>query len=554
MTVIQSARISARFVAAICLLWLAASSGIWGADATKPNVVYVVIDNVTFEHMGQCFEGQSYTPVLDRIAAEGVAFDRMYVPTAICVPSRYSILTGRYPERCTAPQILAMSPADEQWQQNAIHLEADRPNIAKGMKDAGYTTGYVGKFHVHHEALGEPYKVKKGQEHISNPEITAALASMNDELIKVIKGHGFDYVGGAEYGNGIPIKGVDRDGVLHNLEWEIEHGLEFIDQQHDSGKPFFLYLSTQLLHLQLAYEATMLGDYEKIGRYTERGMIDKAPEVPMLSRREIVERAREHGPDEEQAICMHWLDTGIGAVIARLEQYGVLDNTIVIVLSDNNQPGKDTVYEGGVHVPAVMMWKKGIDAGQRIESLVSSMDIVPTLYEAAGRQVPADELLDGRSFLPLLQGRPIDDWRESFLVVSGHARGVVTKKWKYVAVRYPEAVQKRIDAYDASGKTTVDLKGNLLEKFTRMEGKFHPQQKPMVYNKHRWHFIGTNHLGRIPNYPCIFDLDQLYDLEQDPDEQHNLAADPAYADTVKQMQLNLRELLKPMSRPFGEFK
>jgi arylsulfatase A-like enzyme len=374
------------------------------ATTGRPNIVYIVADNVTFEHMGKAYGGENVTPAMDSIADRGVRFERMYVPTPLCVPSRYSILTGRYPERCTAAHYLESEPPGEPFYDvSGIELEPGRANLPSVLGSAGYRTGYVGKFHLYHGELG-PELAPKEKVHISDPEITRIMREKNDALAAHIKTCGFEWVGGAEAGNGYPVENayrqnLDNEGAKHNLEWEIASALEFIDQSAKGDKPFFLYLATQMYHLTVNLEKNLLGDYERVGRYTERGCLDKAPEVPMPSRKEIVAEAQRLRPPAERkerreyflssghdAEFMLWLDYGVKALLDRLASLGVADNTIVVFISDNNQSGKSTAYEGGIHVPSAMMWPKGIPAGQENRHIVSSLDIAATLLDAARRE------------------------------------------------------------------------------------------------------------------------------------------------------------------------
>jgi arylsulfatase A-like enzyme len=112
--------------------------------------VYIVIDNVDFQYMGKCYGGTGLTPHLDRVAQRGVRFTRAYATTPLCVPSRYTCLTGRYASRCSSPAALAANPPG-QWRFSASELEANRPNVATVMKQAGYVTGFVGKYHLEGE-------------------------------------------------------------------------------------------------------------------------------------------------------------------------------------------------------------------------------------------------------------------------------------------------------------------------------------------------------------------------------------------------------------------
>ena len=142
---------------------------------------------------------------------------------------------------------------------------------------------------------------------------------------------------------------------------------------------------------------------------------------------------------------MHWLDCGVGAVIDRLEKLRLLDNTFVILFSDNNQRGKETLYEGGARVPLLMTWPKRIVAGSRCDRVVANVDFAPTILDACGITPPEDMILDGRSVLPIL-----DD----------ALRGATDCCWKTVARKpsspivgntspwHPPDVQAMIDEVD----------------------------------------------------------------------------------------------------------
>ena len=529
----------------------------------KPNIVYIVVDNVTFEHMGKVYGGENVTPAMDSIAERGVLFERMYVTSTMCIPSRYSILTGRYPEQCTSKAFLAASPTGSQFLDHmSCELEPDRPNLATALRGAGYRTGFVGKFHNFSERtgrLGPDFKLEK-KTHISDPQLNEWLRARNDAVAAHIASCGFDWVGAAEFGNGYgEFKGMqylDADGVGHNLEWEIEYALKFLDDSAKGDKPFFLYLATKMYHLPFNPKVELLGDYEKIGRYTQRGLLDKAPQVPMPSRKEIYEMAKDSGSNLSDSTAMRYLDFGVKAVLDRIDSLGLKDNTLVVFLSDNNQNGKSTVYEGGVHVPSSMMWPKGIPAGQKKQHILSSLDIVATLMEAAGASEPDGMDLRGDSFLPMVTGRQ-QKWDDQLMVQYGYARGLVTPKWKYVAVRYPDEQWEKIRAEDAKNPDVPDFGRNPVparDWQKRVKPNLHPQQIPYAYNIYRyWHPSDQNHSMRVHNYPYLFEADQLYDLESDPNEQNSLAPNPEYASVLRQMQEKMKTETMKMDRPYGEF-
>jgi arylsulfatase A-like enzyme len=180
-----------------------------------------------------------------------------------------------------------------------------------------------------------------------------------------------------------------------------------------------------------------------------------------------------------------------------------------------------TCYEGA-RIPCLVRWPGVTAPGSRCDALAANIDLAPTFWEAAGAVRPADTVIDGRSFAPLLRGSTPDDWRDELLLQICYANGVVTQDWKYIALRYPDDIQREVDAGD----------------------------------RRSFAWDGTENVRyRAPErFPGYFDYDQLYSLAEDPLEQHNLAADPGYAGRLAEMQDRLRMLLAPLPHSFGEFK
>lgn len=537
----------------LCLLIALAISPARTNANQRPNVVFIVIDNVGFEHMGECYGGQSYTPAMDRIAANGVKFTRAYATTPLCVPSRYTCLSGRYASRCTAPAALDVNPPGP-WRRSICELEADRPNLGNLMKRAGYATGFVGKYHLQHERLMERFGKGGSEKSVFDPEADRWLKASNAKLVEVIRARGFDFVFDAIDFHTAKLKGIDFGDAGHNMEAEVLGAIRFIDENKDH--PFFLYLSTHLLHLPFHPEKNMLGDYARQGRVTEGGLLPEAPQVPMPTRREIYDRAKAHGATTAVQIGMHWLDTGIGAVLVRLEELNLAENTLVIVFSDNNQHGKETLYEGGARVPCLMMWPERFAAGQTCDKLVANIDFAPTILDAAGAlgKQPSGTDLDGQSLVPLLAGTS-DQWRDALLLENGHTRTVVTQRWKYLALRYPDDVQEQIDEVDRTGRYPK-LTPKAETFFDRFKKTLTPAAWQLARNSHRWHTPGNNYMKSIDDYPFMFDVDQLFDLEnldENYNERENLAGKSEYAATLAELQEKLKAVLAPLDRPFGEF-
>lgn len=290
-----------------------------------------------------------------------------------------------------------------------------------------------------------------------------------------------------------------------------------------------------------------------MGRVTEGGLLPEAPKVPMPSRTEIHAAAKAAGGTTAQQFGMHWLDCGIGAVVTRLEELKLLDNTLLIVFSDNNQRGKETLYEGGARVPLLAMWPGRLKPGSVCDRIVANTDFAPTIFDACGVQPPAGMVVDGRSFLPVVEN-PSAPWREALLLENGHTRAVVTEKWKYVALRYPPDVQAHIAEVERTGVyPRISPKAETF--FERFKKTLTPEQWKFARNSWRWHTPGNNYMKSIDDFPFQFDADQLFEVSQEslPQDSANVAAKPENGPVVADMQAKLKQEMTPLGQSFGEF-
>lgn len=190
--------------------------------------------------------------------------------------------------------------------------------------------------------------------------------------------------------------------------------------------------------------------------------------------------------------------------------------------------GKATLHDYGMRVPMLVQWKGKIKPGTEYEGLVANIDFAPTILDVCGITPPADYQMDGVSFKSVLAGsqKPI---RQVLFGELGHSRGVKTKEWKYIAVRYPEHLQKRVDR----GETFKGFDGNQLDR------------PYLTRNGH----LGHHASKKNPHY---FDADQLYNLKTDPAETKNVFE--GNPEVAQQMQKRLAaELQQFEDRPFGEF-
>jgi arylsulfatase A-like enzyme len=238
------------------------------------------------------------------------------------------------------------------------------------------------------------------------------------------------------------------------------------------------------------------------------------------------------GFDEKHA-WLTWLDHSIGAILRKLDERNLTRETLVILTSDHGtwRYGKTTMYDGGLKVPLVMRWPAGIKPGSTYPHIVLNTDYAATILDLAKANVPADYKLDGVSLAPVMLGQKSGALREETFHEIGFARAVKTAKWKYIAVRYPPEVQRRIEAG---------------EKFPAFLKDAPPNPLPyLVGNSH----LGYNSSRHNPNY---FQTDQLYDLENDPQEKTNVIE--RHPEVIAELKARLSKHLATFpGRPFGEF-
>ena len=502
----------------------------------RSNIVFIITDDQHLSTFG-FLSGNVLTPNIDRLAAEGVYFSRGYASTSVCTPSRFTCLTGKYASRCRGPNFINDISAEGQtritWN---THILENMPNLPKVLQKAGYVTGAVGKWH-----LGGP-KLKRIplDSDPTDPEIAKILKDNQAQLCEHVKKQGFSYAASMHLQNlkNNPCRALGQ----HNVEWTVKGALDFIEQNKD--RPFYLYMATTLLH-----GPDPLVSLKSDPRITEAGLL-KEPLKVQPSRQSVLKRVREAGLPERAAPAA-WLDDGIGAVLKKLDELGLDKDTLIFFFNDHGvEGGKGSLYEGGVRTPTIIRFK-GTIKPKRSDELVQNIDFAPTILEACGIQVPKDMTLDGLSLMPLLKGHK-KKLRDSLYFEIGHTRAVCTKRWKYLAFRIPPSEHK-----------SKEERLRLLEKYRDRRQARDELEKSFKLDPD----ARTTHLGMIPggvdtekgnaltHYKRhYYDPDQLYDLENDPGEQNNLANNPAYKQKLKEMKTLLSQHLTELPGTFGQFK
>lgn len=451
-------------------------------DGVKPrNVVFILTDDHRYDAMG--FTGHPFleTPHLDSLASQGVHLKNAFVTTSLCSPSRASILTGLYTHKHRVIDNNRTVPEGTRF-------------FPQYLQQADYSTAFVGKWHMggHHDdpRPGFDHWVSfRGQGNYLSPNPNYTL-NVNGQRVKQ--------------------KGYITDELT-------DYAIDWLKQQQESDKPFFLYLSHKAVHANFTPAERHAGRYAKESLdFLPRGHeISASNNAPRWVRDQ---RNSWHGIDFSyhsdagldylyRRYCESVLavDDSVGRVIEQLKAMGIYDSTLVIYMGDNGfmwgEHGlidKRVAYEESIRVPMVMQCPELYSGGKVVDSVIGNIDVGPTILHAAGLQAP--EYMDGQSFLEL-PNNPEMDWRKYFLYVY------------YWEKNFPQS------------PTQFALRGDQYKYIT---------------------------------YYGLWDVDELYDLQADPGETRNLIDDPAHRKIAKQMEDRLYAMLGdaggmdiPMNQPRG---
>ncbi|MEM9159047.1 MAG: sulfatase-like hydrolase/transferase, partial [Verrucomicrobiota bacterium] len=517
--------------AAFALLAISLSAATAAPNEDRPNIVIIFADDLDADEIGctadeihtwatpsgakrvvgkglKAGSSQVYTPAIDSLAENGMMFTRFYVNATVCSSSRYCLLTGRL--ATAGPEIqLDYEPGTHarlEWRPGMFRAETNLPKTLQGL---GYRTAIIGKWHNIPQNVKLPKRVKADHQANATYEHTSSV----DEKLKrhyaahkkfLSDGFGWDVVDRMEWGNSIV-----------NLDWQCEGALKFIEETDD--QPFFLYCALPVPHGQYSFGYNDISTYDD--RVSSNGILDYVPDV-LPSVEDVYRRVEEQGAPRENAMATR-MDDYVDAVLKKLDEKGIRENTIVIFTSDHGSRGKNSVNQGGAKVPMIVSWPAKVEAGSECDSLIGSIDISATLVDLAGGELPGDMSQHNDSFGPQLLGDPEPtDWRESLLIEAGNSKGVVTRQWSYIANRVPPETAKAM--------------------------KERPGE---VY----WTGLDHHNYQNDKMYPNFWDADQLYDLEKDIYEMENLAGNPEYAGVLKMMKGELSEVLKELPFAFGEF-
>jgi arylsulfatase A-like enzyme len=484
-------------------------------ETGKTNFIVIYTDELQFSDLG-CYGGTIPTPNIDRLASEGLLFTSAYTTASMCTPSRYSVLTGQFPGRCSAPSFLKENPVDEPYNiaWNSWITE-DKETLARVLSENGFITGMAGKWHIGRVDEGTVLPHFQTDDPLDDPQVDQKLRELQQTYQQVVRTQGgFDFAASVVWSNNdaAPIKALQ----FHNFPWMVQGALTFLEQQKGSDIPFFLYFAPTAIHgpnhvEDLARDVT----YTPGGRDTSltRWQVD----VPSL----LEELSAIPEKDRHRYAGMVETDHVVGLIREKLDELGLTDHTVIIFISDHNiEPGKATSFEKGIHVPCIVYWP-GITSGGSRNAMVQNIDIYPTILEAAGIPLPDHYPLDGVSMMRLIKD-PDQSIREYLFAENGYTRSVSDGRYKYIALRYPQSLVEEMENGELDHVPSYV--------------KAWPQAHSAI---------------AMQFFPAYFDQDQLYNLEADPYEQENLYATMTGSDELKELQGALQDHLATFSHPFS---
>lgn len=404
--------ITAMVFAALCSVFTQANSADTD-ERQKPNIIILLADDLGWADVGFHGNTEIETPSLDRLAREGIQLDRFYT-APICSPSRSALMTGRDPMTLGTAYGVIMP-----WNNHGV--AGDETFMPQSFQAAGYQTAMVGKWHLGH-SQPEHHPNQRGFEHFYGH-----LHSEVNYFPPFLRQGGVDL---QRNGKSIAFPDSSDNTAERSTESIINKDIDssyetfllakeaiaFIESR-DKSRPFFLYLPFIAPHTPLQAPEALLKKYENINTDLKPARSADTDNTRTLSKWLLQPSAR-----PAYAAVVDGMDQAIGQVLDTLDREKITDNTLVIFMSDNggaaysvggadNYPlrgGKGDTYEGAIRVVATMRWPDKISAGERYDSIMTMMDVFPTLAAAANIEAKPQKSFHGRDmWQPLINNQPV---------------------------------------------------------------------------------------------------------------------------------------------------
>jgi len=358
----------------------------------KPNIIFILADDLGYSELG-CYGNRfNETPNLDRLAAKGVRFTQAYSAAPVSSPYRAALMTGQYPARTGITDYLR--PNSDQF------LDTNYVTLPEVLRSNGYHTGIIGKWHL------SGYKLDNAL-----IEVLPDQQGFNETFSSETTGIGSGtYFYPYHFNPGLEKKLTEEKEFLidrMNLE-----AVQFIERNHD--KPFFLYLSHYAVHTSLHGKPELVEHFRKKADSGKSAPSKNNMENDPYKKWPADFSAPKNNP--HLAAQLKDIDAGIGMICKKLGELGIEDNTIIIFSSDNggesrvtdNYPlrgGKSTLYEGGIREPLIIYQPGKIAGGRVIDEITANYDFYPTVCELSGTKLPEEQFIDGISMVPALIGK-----------------------------------------------------------------------------------------------------------------------------------------------------
>ncbi|MFW6189159.1 MAG: sulfatase [Planctomycetota bacterium] len=407
------------------------------APTDRPNIILINCDDLGYGDLGCYGSRRNSTPALDRMAAEGMRFTDFYMAAPVCSPSRGAMMTGCYPRR------IGFATFDGRWvlfPGQGVGLNPDEVTIADLLKERGYATRIVGKWHCGDQPefmptrfgfdgyYGLPYSNDMGRQRGRENQYPPLPLLRDEQVIQ------------------------QQPDQASLTERYVEDCVRFIRDNRE--QPFFLYFAHMYVHLPL-YAPKRFMEQSRNGRY---------------------------GAAVE---CVDW---SVDVLLSELRRLGLDENTLVVFTSDNGSRNRDeggsnaplrgtkgTTWEGGMRLPCIVRWPGRVSAGETCSELATSMDLLPTLARLAGTREPDDRVIDGHDIAPLMLGEEGAEspWEEFYYYYRDRLDAVRRGRWK-LRLQFDEegkVVPDGEQLYDLQADVgeTTDLSGDLPDVVAEME-------------------------------------------------------------------------------------
>lgn len=441
------------------------------AESERPDILFVLLDDLRWDALGFLDHPYVETPNLDKLRAQGAHMQNAFVTTSICCPSRATFLTGTL-----ANQHGVIDNETSEYNPDVT------PPVTKYLQEVGYKTAMIGKWHMGHTAAPRPYfdywLSFKGQ------------GVYNDPLFNI---------------NG---ENIEHSGYTTDLL--TDYAIDFIDK-HPKDQPYFVLLSHKAVHepfqpaprhenafgagtttpkpVSWATDFSDKPDWQKRNAWRDVRWHYRTRDYQEEQLPESVpaEQWKKNAKYVDQLRCLASVDDGVGKIVEVLRKRGTLDNTLIVFTSDNGyfhlehrRWDKRLAYEESIRIPMLVVYPGKIEPGSTVTQMISNADFAPTVLDYAGVDAPSQ--MQGASMKPLFEDQN-PRWRDTFFY----------EYWKDLVHSIPTMTAVRTDRY------------------------------------------------KLVSYPEINDIDELYDLENDPHEMNNLVRDPAYADLYASMQQRMTQ-------------